>query len=121
MYYIKQLHKVNPSGLKRTYDNVSYDVHLSVYGIFDTHAVNWTYYICSYIDKGNTLYLTDDIRTTNNSQSYMCVSSITSCGKKVNSSEEGLKFIEEFKMKWETGSNDLLSEVRDKKLNEILK
>jgi hypothetical protein len=27
---------------------------------------------------------------------------------------------EDFKMKWETGSNDLLPEIRDKKIEEIL-
>lgn len=42
-------------------------------------------------------------------------------GRLVQTFEEGRKFCDEFKMKWETGSNNTTSEQRDKKLEEILK
>jgi hypothetical protein len=45
---------------------------------------------------------------------------IEQCCNLVKTQEEGIKWCEDFKMKWDTGSNDLVSEVRDKKLNEIL-
>ena len=34
--------------------------------------------------------------------------------------EEGIKFIQEYKIKWETGSNNTTEELRDQKLDELL-
>jgi len=41
-------------------------------------------------------------------------------GKEYTSKEEGIAFIEEYKTKWETGSNSTIEEKRDKKLSQIL-
>ncbi len=33
---------------------------------------------------------------------------------------KGIKYLKDFKIKWETGSNDTLTEIRDKKINDII-
>ena len=48
------------------------------------------------------------------------ISEIKSYGKKFANADEGRKFIEEYKCKWETGSNETTQEMRDKKIGEIL-
>jgi hypothetical protein len=45
---------------------------------------------------------------------------ITRYGKKFETKEEGVKFIQEYKIKWETGSNSTTQEVRDQKIDDIL-
>ena len=59
MKYIRQLHKVKPSGFTRTIDNKQVDLYLSVFGIFDTEKVHWSYYYCSCYDSGNHTYMTN--------------------------------------------------------------
>ncbi len=46
--------------------------------------------------------------------------SITKYGKKFETKEEGIKFIQDYKIKWETGSNNTIQEVRDQKIDDIL-
>jgi len=41
-------------------------------------------------------------------------------GKEFKTKEEGYKFIQDYKIKWETGSNNTSEEVRDQKLDELL-
>ena len=41
-------------------------------------------------------------------------------GKEFKTKEEGYKFIQDYKIKWETGSNNTTEEVRDQKLDELL-
>ena len=119
MKYIRQLHKLKPSGFTRTIDNKQVDIYLSVFGIFDTEKVHWSYYYCSCYDSGNHTYMTNDCSKSPSSSCY-ANSTNMAYAYTCKTPEEGLKWCEDFKMKWETGSNDLISEVRDKKLNEIL-
>lgn len=122
--YHRVLSKVAPSDMKRSVNNGLFQVYLVTFGIFDTQSAHWNYYLTSCIDKNNEVYLTDEICkftgvTTN--MTLATTGSIQIYGREIKTQEEGIKWSEEFKMKWESGSNDLLSEVRDKKLNEILK
>jgi hypothetical protein len=92
------------------------DIQLSVYGIFNTDSIEWSYYIISH-SKGK---LTSDVCTINLlSNNNIDLYNVKS-GKKVKDKEEGVNYIKEFKIKWETGSNDTISEIRDKKINNII-
>ena len=50
----------------------------------------------------------------------MDLNAVQKYGKEYPSLEEGKVFIEEYKTKWETGSNSTLEEKRDKKLSQLL-
>ena len=96
------------------------DVDLSVYGVFETTKVEWKYYVISYYNKPNSSFmLTCDVCgcTYNQEATY---DTITRYGKKFETKEEGVKFIQEYKIKWETGSNSTTQEVRDQKIDDIL-
>lgn len=96
------------------------DVDLSVYGVFETVKVEWKYYVISYYNKpNNSFMLTCDVCgcTYNQEATY---DTITRYGKKFNTKEEGIQFIQEYKIKWETGSNSTTQEVRDQKIDDIL-
>lgn len=93
------------------------DIELGIYGIFDTKKVKWNYYIISYYNDGNGFIITEDICSRRSTATY---ESIESYGKQVTNKEEGVKFIEEYKIKWETGSNNTTEEIRDKKIDDIL-
>jgi hypothetical protein len=91
---------------------------LGVYGIFDTEKVEWRYFVVSYIKSTYGTYkMTGEIC---NSYADLDVSNAVRCGKEFKTQEEGVEFIEDFKVKWETCSNTTVSEKRDKKLNELL-
>lgn len=121
--YHRVLSKVAPSDMKRSVNNGLFQVYLVTFGIFDTQSAHWNYYLTSCIDKNNEVYLTDEVCKFSGgiNTSLATINSIQIYGREIKTQEEGIKWSEEFKMKWESGSNDLLSEVRDKKLNEILK
>ena len=89
------------------------DVEFSVYGIFDTDKVHWTYHLISHVGT----QMTQDI-----SQSYADVSvdSIKRCGKQFKTKDDAISFFKEYKDKWEFGSNDTRQENRDKKISDIL-
>jgi hypothetical protein len=97
------------------------DVDLSVYGVFETAKVEWKYYVISYyFNKPNSSFmLTCDVCgcTYNQEATY---DTITRYGKRFNTKEEGIQFIQEYKIKWETGSNSTTQEVRDQKIDDIL-
>lgn len=97
------------------------DLELGVYGLFNTEKVFWTYYMVSYYknSKGD-LYFTDDVCST----PYTLEATyeyIRKYGKNCTTVDEGKQYLETFKMKWESGSNNTTSEMRDKKLDELLK
>jgi hypothetical protein len=120
MKYLRQLHNVKPNGFTRTLDGKTLDIYLSVFGIFDTERVSWSYYYSSCYDSAGHTYITNDCAKMTSTTAYANVMNISSYGHSVKNPEDGVKFCEEFKMKWETGSNDLISEIRDKKLNQLL-
>ena len=97
------------------------DLELGVYGLFNTEKVLWTYYMISYYKnvKG-VITLTDDVcsvpYTLEASHEY-----IRRYGRNCTTMEDGKQYLETFKMKWDSGLNNTTSEMRDKKLDELLK
>ena len=120
MNYSRIIRKIKPNGLVRVHENKQY-IYLAVIGIFDTNKVHWDYYYASMIDVGGSNFITNDCTKYPASALHLTVQSLISYCTKVQTEEEATKWCEDFKMKWETGSNDLLTESRDKKINEILK
>lgn len=92
---------------------------LGVYGVFDTEKVEWRYFVVSYMNGSYTgsFKMTAEIC---NSYVELDSSSAVRSGKEFKTKEEGIQYIEDFKIKWETGSNTTLVEKRDKKLNDLL-
>ncbi len=92
---------------------------IGVYGIFDTRKVSWSYYVISFenVASGSGMRLSPEICGWSTVASY---DSVEKQGKKFNTKEEGIKFIQEYKIKWETGSNNTTEELRDKKLDDLL-
>lgn len=98
-----------------------FDLELSVYGLFDPQKVHWDYYLIShYTGQNNTVMITDDV-CSNSYSIEATYDNIKKYGKKINSIAEGEKYCQEFKMKWDSGSNNTTAEQRDKKLDELLK
>ena len=90
------------------------EILFSLYGVFDTTSTLWSYWVISH-SNGK---LTNDLCTSTlnlNVDVYNVKS-----GKNFKTKEEGIQFIKEFKIKWETGSNDTLSEMRDRKIDNII-
>ena len=55
-----------------------------------------------------------------NSYGELDASNVQRCGKEFKTKEDGIQYINEFKIKWETGSNTTIEEKRDQKLKDIL-
>jgi hypothetical protein len=92
---------------------------LGVYGIFSTTKVEWKYYVISYIinSSSNKITLTSELCSYTQEATF---DSIDRQGKEYKTVEEAKQFIQEYKVKWETGSNNTTQEVRSKKLDDIL-
>ena len=92
--------------------------NIGVYGIFSTSKVEWKYYVISYNTSTN-----GGIKLTSELCSYVqeaTFDSVTRHGKEYKTVDDAKKFIQEYKIKWETGSNNTTQEVRAKKLDDIL-
>lgn len=89
------------------------NVEFTVYGIFDTDKVHWTYYLISHVGH----IMTQDITWPSLD---IDIDSIRRCGKQFKTKEEAISYFKEFKDKWESGSNDTRQENRDKKISDIL-
>ncbi len=63
----------------------------------------------------NITQLTDDICTN----TMFTIENILLHAKKFDVMEDAKKYIDDFKIKWETGSNNTIQEVRDQKLKEL--
>ena len=97
-----------------------YDVSLSVIGLFDSHKAHWKYYAVSTLkDNMNKLVITNDLNPGISEPAN--TDSVKKLGKEFPSEEDATKFISEFKIKWETTSNNSLQEIRDQKLKELTK
>lgn len=93
-------------------------IKLAVYGIFETRSAKWDYFLISFTDNGTNLSLTSDIcKDSTRSTNY---THIRTYGKRLKTVDEGKKFINEFCVKWESGSNNTTAEMRKKKLEDIL-
>lgn len=96
------------------------DLEIGVYGLFDTQKVKWEYFILSfYKNSSGDLFLTDDICNVPYAKAAT-QTSIRLSGKPCSTVEEGKQWIETFKMKWDSGSNNTTAEQRDKKIEDIL-
>ncbi len=113
----KTLYSVDPKDYLRGNNT---QVTLRVIGVFDTSKVHWVYYAVSTTTSvsTNTLNMTDDIGSGNG-----IISCNTDCvrayGVKFADMDSAKKYIDDFKIKWETGSNNTIQEVRDQKLKEL--
>ena len=92
--------------------------NIGVYGIFSTTKVEWRYYVISYNASAN-----GGIKLTSELCGYAqeaTLDSVNRHGKEYKTVDDAKKFIQEYKVKWETGSNNTTQEVRAKKLDDIL-
>lgn len=106
----------------KDYQRAKVDVKFSVYGLFNTEKVTWSYYVISHIPTtspsgAGTGALTCDICRYDQ---QLTQDNIKSYGMKFNTKEEGIAFIQEYKDKWEYGSNDTRQERREEKINDVL-
>jgi hypothetical protein len=93
------------------------NVEFSVYGLFDTQSVHWSYYVISHIPFGNDVKLTSDICQYEQKATH---DNVKNYGKCFKTKEEGIEYIQNFKDKWETTSNDTKKEKREQKINDVL-
>jgi len=113
--HVKFLYNLTIKGIRN-----GNDLELGVYGLFNTEKIHWTYYMVSYYkNTQGGLYLTDDVCSNSYAQEAN-YDSIKKYGKTCNTVDEGKQYLESFKVKWETGSNNTTAEIRDKKLDELL-
>lgn len=119
----KVLLKLKIDGLKKKIlypISIILDVELYLIGIFDTEKVFWTFYVISVVDNKGDISLTNEVCKISTSTSGLNNSSIISSGKKFSDKSIAIKWMEDFKAKWECGDNSTTSEERDKKLKDIL-
>lgn len=99
-------------------DKIKDHPNIGIYGLFSTTKVSWKYFVISYnsINNGG-IELTAELCSYKQTATY---DSIERYGKEFNSIDDGKKFIQDYKIKWETGSNNTTEEIRDKKISNIL-
>lgn len=102
----------------KDYKQGGVDVDFCVYGIFNTDKVHWLFYVISSVPDGKSFRLTEDICGASGPAT---LGMIESYGKEYKTKEEGIKFIQDYKDKWEFETNDTRQEHRDKKIGDILK
>ena len=97
----------------------TYDTKVGIVGIFDTEKILWKYYVVSYyVNSQNNYYTSSDL--CHYSGYDLDMGTVEKYGKLFSTKEDGMTFIDEYKTKWETGSNSTLEEKRDKKLSQLL-
>lgn len=92
-------------------------VELVAFGLFNTVNQVWKYYVCSIISDKSGYLMTTDLHSYRNS---CTIDNISSYGRDFKNLEDAKKFINNFRDKWETGSNEPKQEVRDAKIKDIL-
>jgi len=120
------------------YERYGRKISLNVVGLFNTHDVSWNYYVVStfnrsglFIDNfsinfGNRMFITDDVvadykNISSSGVSLIDVTKISRFGIDFDDDLElAKKYVDDFKLKWETGSNNISQEIRDKKLKDII-
>jgi len=118
MIRFKELSVCNPQGLSSVQDGVKSDISLRIIGLFDTIKMLWTYHVVSTGTWIGKIRLTSDLHTNMYSDVYT-VDNIKLHGRKFNTRQEAESFINEFRVKWETSSNNTIQEIRDEKLKEL--
>lgn len=104
-------------------DSKKHDMKVGVCGVFDTTTIHWDYYAISFITVNSNMKLTTDLsKNSNNMMSVMSadISNVRSFFRKFETQHEADVFLKDFKLKWETASNNTTQVVRDEKLKEIL-
>lgn len=91
--------------------------NIGVYGIFSTTKVEWKYYVISYSINYNKIILSSELCGYSQEATF---DNVVKQGKEFKTLEQAKEFINVYKIKWETGSNNTAQEVRDKKINDIL-
>ena len=99
------------------YKTGSQEVEFIIAGLFDSIKVHWDYYLVSTIINQSQRILTNDLSPVFNN--VYTTENIKSHGKKFDTLEDGKDYLNIFKIKWETGSNNTIQEIRDKKLEEL--
>lgn len=104
------------------YDTKNFDLKIAVCGVFDSVNIHWEYYAISFISGNNFSRLTADLTksTSINSTFSFDVSNVKGYFRKFENQHEAEAFLNDFKLKWETGSNNTSQVIRDEKLNKIL-
>jgi len=120
---MKKISKISETPLKDWFYS-NRQVNLSLFGIFDSEAILWKYYVLSVIKNAST---SSDQTTPcvqkkgcNLSDAYISELSVPPRGIEFKNIKEATDFIIDFKTKWETKSNDSKSVIREGKLNDIL-
>lgn len=105
-----------------TSEGKKYDMKIGVCGIFDSNSIHWDYYAISSISINGNLKLTSDLSKNSNVSSIIVndISYVRSYYRKFDTQLEAENFLKDFKLKWETASNNTTQVVRDEKLKEIL-
>jgi len=115
----KELGVCKPKGLSSVKEGTKSDISLRIVGLFDTITMIWTYHVVSTGTWGaNRVELTPDLHDRVYSGEYT-LNNVKSHGRKFDTQQEAESFVNEFKIKWETASNNTLQEVRDEKLKEL--
>ena len=119
---MKKLSKISEIPLKDWFYN-NKQVNISLYGIFDSEIILWKYYVVSTIKNSTSDQTTPCIvkKGCILSDAYVTELSLPTRGVEFKNTKEAIDFINDFKTKWETKSNDSKSIIREEKLNEILK
>lgn len=124
MIKVKQLSVFSLKDYENQYEGKKIKIELATYGIFDSINIHWEYYAISMASIGGVYRPTGDLSKSSLSTSVLSsldASNIRSYYRKFETQVESDNFLKEFKLKWETASNNTTQIVRDEKLEEILK
>jgi hypothetical protein len=104
------------------YEGKKYDMKIAVCGVFDSISIHWDYFAVSFITVSGTMRLTADLSKNTNMISTMTsdIGNVRSFFRKFETQHEADSFLKDFKLKWETASNNTTQVVREEKLKEIL-
>lgn len=110
MYKTKKVYSISIDGFEKINNK---NVEFSVFGVFDMSTLLWSnFFVCSHVGDKTTI----DLCTIGNGN----ISSITAKFK-FKTKIEAIQFLDDFKLKWELESNDVLSYQREKKLDDLTK
>ena len=116
-------HKIFCSEKINGYEYKGGQIILDSIGLFDSKAVKWLYFVVArFYDKDKKTNLIISILNSNSNSdtpNEYNIYNVSNYGKSFSSKEEAKRFIDDFRIKYETGSNDTAQEIRDKKIEEL--
>lgn len=105
MYKQKKVYSITINGFK--------NVEFSVFGVFDMSTFLWSnFFVCSHIGDKTT----NDLCSIDNSNITPFTAKF-----KFKTKIEAIQFLDDFKLKWESETNDTLAYKREKKLDDFAK